>query len=177
MLYIPYFQQMFYTYKNDNILTVTVDAPGECSMSLYDTVLLAVDIHGLNQKTIESAREIAYQNKAKLHIVYVVEPLPLFEHGFLGDVILLKQLRSDLNQQFNQLARDLEIPEDRRHFELGNAKKTILQVANKINSDCIVLASHSPQAMLGLLGSTASGVSQSAPCAVLITPGALEKMT
>jgi len=143
-------------------------------MPLYKTILLTVDIAAINSQTVEAARELAYLTKARLHIVYVVEPLPLFEHGFLGDALLLKQVRADLNDQFNHLANHCEIPENHRWFELGNAKKKILQVAQKIQADCIVIASHDQNAMIGLLGTTAIGVAQGAQCAVMITPGAGE---
>jgi len=60
-----------------------------------------------------------------------------------------------------------QIPADNVHVELGSIEKTILDQADKLHADLIVVGSHTRSGLALLLGSTARGLVPGAHCDVL----------
>ena len=66
-----------------------------------------------------------------------------------------------------EYAGHYRIPESRIHVELGSIEKTILDKADDIGADLIVVGSHTRSGLALLLGSTARGLVPGAHCDVL----------
>ncbi|MFA9426188.1 universal stress protein [Natronorubrum sp. A-ect3] len=117
---------------------------------MYDRILVPTDGSDPATAAIEEAIELATQNDAELHALYVVEPIPLggFSAGAepasaeWGDVV--EKQRDEGNAataEIAELARehDLEVVEAIEH---GKPNVQILEYADEHDIDAIVMGTH-----------------------------------
>ena len=138
-------------------------------MSLYQTILLAVDLHpSCDELITQRAVDIANVYKANLTIVHAVEPLSVYGPAvaYVGDIE--NQIFKDAQTELNRLGKKYNIPFAQQITEKGGAKPVILEQAKKLNADLIIIGSHGRHGIALLLGSTANGVLHQAPCDVLV---------
>ncbi len=76
---------------------------------------------------------------------------------------LMKQAR----EMADKYAGQYNIPEANVYVDMGSIEKTILDKADKIGADLIVVGSHTRSGLALLLGSTARGLVPGAHCDVL----------
>lgn len=137
----------------------------------YQHVLLAADLLKQDDDPVsDRALEIAQASGAKLSIIHVVEFPYAYGLPYEGTVYAQWQLEleNSAKANFKALADRLKIPNNQRHLPTGEAKRIILETADKIKADLIVVGSHGRHGLgLLLLGSTANGVLHGAKCDVL----------
>lgn len=65
------------------------------------------------------------------------------------------------------MGKRIGIPENRQIVKIGSAKFVILEEAERINADLIIVGSHGRHGIRVILGSTANGVLHGAKCDAL----------
>ncbi len=135
----------------------------------YRKVLVAIDCSEESADVLCRAAGILDNTDGELHLIHVIEPLAL---AYGADVPMdVTDLQSGLVQQARETAcdyaRQYDIPKERIHVELGSIEKTILDKADQMEMDLIVVGSHTRSGLALLLGSTARGLVPGAHCDVL----------
>jgi len=142
-------------------------------MKKYKKVLCAIDFSEHCQVAAIRAAELAQHYEAGLTLLHVVEYFPeqrsnewIEPEGEDPKAYQEKKARDLLAGIASQLGCD-EIGQEVR-FTTHSAKHEIIRYAGEHNSDLIVVASHGRHGLQALLGSTANGVINNAPCDVLV---------
>ena len=138
-------------------------------MSIYNVILLAVDLSSEADQLASRTRQIADSNNATLHLIHVIEPLS-FAYG--GDVPLdLSEVQTQLDEhahsKLNHFSQKLDYPVKAQHVVTGNIEAEIHRMADQVDADLIIVGSHGRHGLALLLGSTANGVLHGAHCDVL----------
>lgn len=138
-------------------------------MKGYKNILVAVE---LNSKTdndlIKHAEVMAKEFKANVTLIHAVEQISSYNAYGIGtgieiEGILVKNATKDMKKLGDQLG----IPERKQIIKIGPAKYIILEEAEKIKADLILVGSHGGHGLRAILGSTADGVLHGAKCDVL----------
>ena len=137
--------------------------------SPYRKVLVAIDCSDESAEVLSRAAGVQEGTDGELHLIHVIEPLAL---AYGADVPMdVTDLQSGLVKQARDTALEYaghyRIPESRIHVDLGSIEKTILDKADDIGADLIVVGSHTRSGLALLLGSTARGLVPGAHCDVL----------
>ncbi len=130
---------------------------------------MALDCSDDSAEVLSRAAGVQEGTDGELHLIHVIEPLAL---AYGADVPMdVTDLQSGLVKQARDTALEYaghyRIPESRIHVELGSIEKTILDKADDIGADLIVVGSHTRSGLALLLGSTARGLVPGAHCDVL----------
>lgn len=139
-------------------------------MTTYKHILLAVE---LNPKTdsrlIKETKEIANATGAEITLVHAIEYTSGFgvAYGVAISPEIENTLLANAKEAMEQLGKKLAVPESRQIMVHGPAKFVILEEAEKIGADLIVVGSHGHHGLRMLLGSTATSVLHGAKCDVL----------
>jgi len=140
-------------------------------MPIYQHILLAADLlEDEDHPVTKKASELAVASGALLSLIHVVEFPYTYGMPYESPIMADWQLEIEKNAKMNvqALGKKLNIPVERQHLVNGQAKHLILETAEKIHADLIIVGSHGRHGIgLLLLGSTASGVLHGAKCDVL----------
>jgi nucleotide-binding universal stress UspA family protein len=133
--------------------------------AMYKTILVPIDLahpeHG--KEMIELAKAVA-QDNARIVLLNVMEAVPSYVVAQLPAGLHAEQAKK-AKAALADLARESGAEVD---VQSGHAPSAILEEAQRIGADLIVIASHRPGLQDYFLGSTASRVVRHAPCAVLV---------
>lgn len=137
-------------------------------MSIYKTVLLAVDLSEESTIVAQKARELT-STEGQLHIIHVIEPVN-FAYG--SDIpidlsSIQNQMEERAREQMVAIGEKYAIDTEKQHISMGRPVMEIHQLAEKIDADLVVVGSHGRHGLALLLGSTANGVLHGAKCDVL----------
>jgi universal stress protein A len=141
-------------------------------MSVYKRILVATDFSDINLAAARRAVRLAERDNCELILLHVIEHFPLDE-GPLSSVFqfnrepgeaLARHVRGRLDELKNALGYKKIATEFR--ITSKSARHEILRFAQEHAIDLIVVAPHG-QGVIGMLGSTATGVLNSAGCDVL----------
>ena len=82
----------------------------------------------------------------------------------------LAEIQQEALEKLNEMVKQFKLPPDRvqTHAISGAPKDQILKLADSINADLIIIASHRPDITTYLLGSNAAVVVRHAKCPVLV---------
>lgn len=132
---------------------------------MYKTILVPVDLAHpeLGAEMLAMARTITGP-KARIVLLNVLEAVPGYVVAQLPEGLLDGQ-KKKARKELNKLA---EGKNSEAMVRSGHASTTILDVAEELGADLIVIASHRPGLQDFLLGSTAARVVRHANCAVLV---------
>jgi universal stress protein A len=139
-------------------------------MSIYKTILLAVDLHpDCDESITQRAAEIAKLHGAALSIIHAVEYINAYgvAQAYPTVIDLEREMLKEAKESLSKLAAKYHIPTDHQVIEVGSPKVVILEYANKIKADLIIMGSHGRHGISLLLGSTANAVLHHAHCDVL----------
>lgn len=139
-------------------------------MSIYQNIVLAVDLHpDCDEVTIKRAVELAKTNNAKLTIVHAIEHINAYgvAQAYPTVIDLEEQMVTEAKEQLAKLAGKFGIPPERQVVQVGSPKAVILDHAEQIKADLLVVGSHGRHGISLLLGSTANAVLHHAHCDVL----------
>ena len=140
---------------------------------MFKKILLGVDGSHYSLKAAEMAAALARCMQADLHVVVAHATLPAYfagpsvQHTVAIESARLKDSRDILDKAVQTIG---EVPGTLKTEMLeGPAAEVILQVAERIKSDLIVMGSRGLGNLRGLLiGSQSHKVLQHAPCPVMI---------
>ncbi|MGI9421816.1 MAG: universal stress protein [Hyphomicrobiaceae bacterium] len=134
---------------------------------MYKRILIPVDISHKEraQAMIQAADRLA-DDGAQITLYNVVEDVPSYITVQTPETVL-ETAKTNASKELAAIATQADI---KAHVEVGRgrAHSTILDYADRIDADLIVVASHKPGLQDFLLGSTAARVVRHATCTVLI---------
>lgn len=141
--------------------------------SQMKNILVPVDFSDYSKNALRYAVNLADAFKAKLFLIYVIEPVIYPADFSMGqmtmpnmDVELNSRAASELeNLVKNELGCDIECE---TIVKTGKPFVEIIETASEIDADLIIIASHGHTGVEHILfGSTAEKVVRKAPCPVL----------
>ena len=137
---------------------------------MFKNILLATDFSGVSHIVANKARELADKFGAKLSVVYVLEFTPIVygegEYSISLDSELTRVFEQNAKKALIQLGKDFNIPEDAQFLEIGSARHGVLDVAERIKADLLVVGSHGRHGIQLILGSRANSILHAAKCTV-----------
>jgi len=136
----------------------------------YKHIILAIDLHpDCDESLLDKGLSIAKRNNAKLTLVHAVEHLNTYGAGFAYPVVsdIESELFDEAKKNLSTVANKMKISEQDTVIEIGAPRSVVLDVAEKLNADLIIVGSHGRHGLQLLLGSTANGVLHNAKCDVL----------
>lgn len=130
-------------------------------------ILVAVDIEreGGNTAVMKTAKVISSAMGGSLALLHVMEPSPGYVISQIPKAILEKR-KSDAEQELRELAKQYEVAEV--VLREGAPATEIIEFANEIGAELIILDSHDPDLSNYFIGSVASRVVRHAHCSVHI---------
>lgn len=140
-------------------------------MHHYRNILLAIDFSDYGHYVAHRASSFAEKFNAHLHIIHVLDNIPMPDTPY-GTVIPLNEDSSDdlLESEKNKLTKisdQLDIAPTRRWMIWGEPQQEITQLAARKQIDLIIVGSHERHGLALLMGSTAKEVLYHAGCDVL----------
>lgn len=142
-------------------------------------LLAAIDFSDVSETVIALAEEMAKLSEASLTLLHVVPPEPDFVGYKVGPPSVRENLAKEIRQEHHELlAWEHRLRANGVHVEArllqGPIGKKILEEANRLPADLLLLGSHGHGALTHLLvGSVGEEVLRYAPCPVLIVPSRL----
>jgi nucleotide-binding universal stress UspA family protein len=165
--------------RSTHVPVLTVPPPVERVGSvLYKTILCPIEFSDSSTRALEYALRLAEETDAHLILLHVIEAMT--DETRLGEIShftvpeyyrhLKDDARARLKSALPDEARVWCTPEERVVF--GKAHHTILQLAEEVNADLIVMGVHGAGALnRRLFGSTTHRVIREAHCPVLTLRG------
>jgi len=134
---------------------------------MYKSILVPIDLahRDVGQAMIKRAVALSDEN-AKITLLHVIGDIPAYAQSYLPEGQLQENLE-ETKKTLAALAQTAGVNAD-TIVRYGNASPVILDEANELSADLIIIASHHPGIKDYLMGSTASRVVRHAACSVLI---------
>lgn len=134
---------------------------------MYKSILVPIDVshEDVGKRIVEKAKALS-DTDAKMTLLHVMDNIPSNIHAYIPEGKLesnLMEIKSELTTMAKNIGVDAEIV-----VRFGLARPVILEEAESMEADLIILASHKPGLKDYLIGSTASRVVRHAGCSVLI---------
>jgi len=139
-------------------------------MKEYNHILIAVELDAAcDDLPTAKAVDLAKEFGAQLTLIHAVEHMSSYgaAYGIAAGADIEEMLLENAKESMTKLGQKLNIPESNQVIQLGPAKLVILEQAEKLNADLIVVGSHGRHGVRLLLGSTANAVLHGAKCDVL----------
>jgi universal stress protein A len=138
-------------------------------MTIYSSILLAVDLHADSIGVGRRARDLAALMGAELTVLHVVEYVPVEPVGetMMPPVQLLDELAASARQRLRALCADIGVDANHQRVEVGIVKAEIVRVARAMHSDLIVLGARERHGLSIFVNFTEDTVLHAAPCDVL----------
>ena len=139
-------------------------------MSIYKNILLAIDLHpACDTAVTQHAVKIAQITQSKLFIVHAIEHINAYgiAQAYPAVINLEDEMVREAKEQLVQFLKKFSIPLEQQFVEIGSPKIVILNKAEQLKCDLIIVGSHGRHGFSLLFGSTASAVMQHASCDVL----------
>jgi len=138
-----------------------------------DRVLVPVDLSEFTVPLYRAALDVAATYSARIDLLHVIEPLP-FPVPLVGAITihdLVPDPTERSTQQLKRLVETVRHPDVSAtpHVTEGHAAQSIIQQADDLESDLIMMASHGLSGIEGfLLGSVTARVARRAHCPVFV---------
>lgn len=142
---------------------------------MYKSILVPVDVSEdeLTRQVIPFVQAHAVNNIAKVHFLTVIPSFPYYSTlglAYAAEMPEQKELLLKAAEKLNDIVKLFKLPEQKVqvHIVSGSPKDQILRLAEAIEADLIIIASHRPDITTYLLGSNAAAVVRHAKCPVLV---------
>lgn len=138
-------------------------------MSVYQKILLVVDLSDDSNVVGERAKAVAALSGAEIILLHVVEYVPVEPMGeaLLPTVQIEGELMDRARARLKDLAAGLGLAHCQQLVEAGAIKTEIIRTAQRLSVDLIVLGSRERHGLAILLNFTEDAVLHAAPCDVL----------
>lgn len=139
-------------------------------MSQYKKVLVALE---LNQKTdkviMDKAKQVVAGQDIDMYLIHAVEHMSSYgaAYGVSAGIDVEEVLSQEADKGLAEVGAKYKIPTEKQIVKVGPAKFLILEEAEDLGVDLIVLGSHGRHGVRLLLGSTANAILHNAKCDVL----------
>ncbi|MDH3647277.1 MAG: universal stress protein [Gammaproteobacteria bacterium] len=138
-------------------------------MSHYRQILVAVDLSEHSDAVCDTASKLADLFGATLSLLHVVEYVPVEPMGeaLLPSVDLPEELRASAQARLAALAKKHQLTEATQEIRIGNIKSELVQLAQDIEADLIILGSRERHGLAILVNYTEDTILHAAPCDLL----------
>ncbi len=139
-------------------------------MKEYSHILVAVELDTpCDEIPTQKAVDLAKEFNARLTLVHAVEHMSSYgaAYGVAAGADIEEMLLENAKQAMIKLGQKVSVPEGQQVIKVGPAKVIILEEAERLGVDLIVVGSHGRHGVRLLLGSTANAVLHGAKCDVL----------
>lgn len=134
---------------------------------MYKHILVPVELgHGDVGERIMLVAKRLLDTGGRLSILTVLEPVPSFVANYIPKETT-DQIREDAHAKLAALKRSTGV-EGEIHLRTGAAAQAIIEEAEKLGCDAIILGSHRPDYRDYFIGSTAARVVRHAQCTVIV---------
>lgn len=139
-------------------------------MTEYKHILLAVELEtDCDTLPVKRALALSKEFDAKLSLIHAVEHMSSYgaAYGIAAGADIEEMLLQNAKDAMSKLGKKYDIPESQQIIKIGPAKLVILEQADEVKADLIIVGSHGRHGVRLLLGSTANAVLHGAKCDVL----------
>jgi len=143
---------------------------------IMKTILIAVDFSSETDRIIEQGAKLARKDGAKLWLIHVAAPDPVFVGYSVGPDYVIEDRADKLRlehrklQTYSAKLKDKGIDADSLLIQ-GNAVELILEKADELKADMLVIGSHGHGMLYdALIGSVCTGVLRKCKIPMLIVP-------
>lgn len=136
----------------------------------YKHILVATCLTPAADAVLQKAKELAEQSGAKLSLVHVLEQTAAAYGGEFSttiDVEYEQRLEKELKHALHNQGQTFGIADKNQYFLTGAIKHAVVDLADDIDCDLIMVGSHSHHGLEVLLGSKANAILHIAKCDVL----------
>ena len=141
-------------------------------MAGYKQILVAVDFSEHSERALEKALELGSMGGAKVSAIHVVDYFPMMDSTYDGalafSVDITDELVASSKKRLTEIGNQHQLKEGQLSVEVGAVRNEIIDKAEKLNADLIVMGSHGWRGIDLLLGSTTDAVLHHAKCDVLV---------
>jgi nucleotide-binding universal stress UspA family protein len=138
---------------------------------MFRTILVPVDIDDVetSRPALDRALALAEWSGGTIRLIYVRSLVPVSYMEFVPPDFDKAQ-EENAARRLEALAKELQLPKERvsSTVTLGGVYHDVLQEAERIGADLIVVGSHRPTMATYLLGSNAASIVRHAKCSVLV---------
>jgi len=137
----------------------------------YTNILLATDLSAQSEYVAKRACDMAEGSNATLSVVYVMEHSPVAyggEYSIPIDANLEETLEKQAHDSVAKLGEKFAIAASHQHLASGSVKLAVIDTAEEIGADLIVVGTHGHHGLDVLLGSRANAILHNAKCDVLV---------
>lgn len=149
-------------------------------------ILCPIDFSDYTEKVLDLAVNLAQRDNAAIHIVYVLAAINyhdlLVADSYLSyGAEMIAEERKESQERMNILKTKYEKDFPNQQFaatvlETQNTEDGILEAAEKVNADCIIIGSHGRRGFTRfLLGSVAETILREAKCDVIVYKPQMKK--
>lgn len=126
---------------------------------MYHAILHPTDLSERHFHLAEKALAISNCFHAPLYLLHVIEPPPTLQLAQgLGFAEFDHPLKDDAIMVMKTLGDALNIPPERQFIEIGSIKMQVIQKADELHCNLIILGSHTPGKIPAFLEGTASAI-------------------
>ena len=139
-------------------------------MKVYQKIVLAVELDpSCDTITTKKAKALADEFGAQLYLVHAIEHMSSYgaAYGVAAGADIEEMLLENASDSMKKQGSELGLSEDHQVIKVGPARTIILEEADRIGADLIIVGSHGRHGIRLLLGSTANAVLHGAACDVL----------
>ncbi|HEA26225.1 MAG TPA: universal stress protein [Ectothiorhodospiraceae bacterium] len=141
-------------------------------MAGYKQILVAVDFSEHSERALARGLELSHAIDAKVNMIHVVDYFPMMDAAYDGaltfSVDITDELVASSKKRLAELADKYHLSEEQLFVEVGAIRNEIIDRAEKIAADLIVIGSHGWRGLDLLLGATTDSVLHHAKCDVLV---------
>lgn len=139
-------------------------------MKNYQNIVLAVELDSsCDDEPVQKAVELAKEFNANLYLIHAIEHMSSYgaAYGVAAGADIEEMLLENASSAMKSLGEKAGVGEDKQIIKVGPARTIILEEADKVNADLVIVGSHGRHGIRLLLGSTANAVLHGAVCDVL----------
>lgn len=137
----------------------------------YKRILMATDFSKDSDKVAKKVLELVAQSGGKIDIVHVLEHTPIIYGGEFAiplDIDLEATLKAHASKALATFCAEHGLSKATQHIAEGSVKRSVVELAEALNIDLIVVGSHGHHGLGIFSGSSAHGILHHAHCDVLI---------
>ena len=139
-------------------------------MKSYKKVLLALELDSvIDALPLQHASDLVKECDASLYFIHVVEHMGSYgaAYGVAAGADIESILMEKAHTELMRIAKTHHVDEDKAILKPGSGAHVILDEADRLGVDLIIVGSHIRHGLQAMLGSTSDGVVSRASCDVL----------
>ena len=125
---------------------------------MYKKILFACDLTTESMVLGRKAVELTELFQAELYLLHVVEPPIMYTHNFSDMEKMMSELKSQADIIFKKIRDYLKVPKEKALLLMGTPAAQVIEQAQKLQIDLIMVGSKGVGGYTHLLGSTAQSI-------------------